>query len=350
MKMMSRWRKDAEVRVKGSHDLDISKVQAPGVVGMASGGFRLFYTAVGPGKPFAACQGYILSAVSDDGLKFRTEPGVRIAPDPAIEHMSLRVLAPSVCQCADGRWRMYFEARGPANIPRAICSAISSDQLNWEIEEGIRLQRSSHLGGPRYVPLPDGAGRLYCFGSESGPEGEQLSGGVVSAISCDGLNFEFESGYRIQSNQTQYDAVGITAAQVIAPESAGDRWTMFYSAWQDVPAGTVVPVHPSHSAGAVADGGSEDFAAASIAVDMAGYRSRIFVAYSDDGLTWQRGDCVIEGQGYGGEGPDAVHAEDMSVIRIGRGKYRMYYAACDKDGNWTVASAVNDGVVEHDNA
>ena len=30
----------------------------------------------------------------------------------------------------------------------------------------------------------------------------------------------------------------------------------------------------------------------------------------------------------------------MSVIRIGEGAYRMYYAACDARGNWRIASAV----------
>lgn len=117
---------------------------------------------------------------------------------------------------------------------------------------------------------------------------------------------------------------------------------MFFSAWQDVPAGTEVPMHPSQDVDAETNGMSENFAAASIAADMAGYRSRIFVAYSSDGLEWERGGCVIEGQGHGAEGVDAVHAEDMSLVRIGAGKYRMYYAACDKDGNWGVASAVTE--------
>jgi hypothetical protein len=51
---------------------------------------------------------------------------------------------------------------------------------------------------------------------------------------------------------------------------------------------------------------------------------------------------VIEGAGYGNEGLDAVHAEDMSVVPIGGGKYRMYYAACDRGGSWRIASAVTD--------
>ena len=109
-----------------------------------------------------------------------------------------------------------------------------------------------------------------------------------------------------------------------------------------LPPGKVAPVHPSQDPKAVAKGSSSDFAAASIAVDVAGYRSRIFMAQSSDGLRFAGAECVIEGAGYGGEGLDAVHAEDMALIEIDRGRYRMYYAACDKNGNWRVASAVSE--------
>jgi hypothetical protein len=211
--------------------------------------------------------------------------------------------------------------------------------LQWDFEQGIRLQSSVSLGGPRYLRLPDGHGRLYCFGSDKSDD-EPKS--VISAVTSDGLNFEFEPGYRLQSNQSAYDALGITAAEVLAPESAGEPWIMVYSSWQDIPAGTAAPVHPGQDENAVASGRSENFAAESIAVDMAGYRSRIFVATSTDGLEWERGPCLIEGAGYGEEGLDAVHAEDMSLIQLDDGRYRMYYAACDKDGNWRIASAVTE--------
>jgi len=346
MGVTHRWQKEAGPRLQGSRDLDSSKLQAPCIVRIPSGGYRLFYTAVGPAKPYPTCQGYILSAVSDDGLAFRTEPGIRLAPQPATPHMSLRLIGATVTPCAAGRWRMYFEARGPCNQPTVICSAISSDMLHWEHEEGIRLQGAGGLGGPRYLPLPAGRGRLYCFGLEFGPGGPKsgmlLSQSVVSALTSDGLHFDFEPGYRMRDRQAAYDTAGITAAEVIPPSAAGDNWTMFFSAWQDVPPGTVVPVHPSRDRDATADGLSADFAAASIAADMAGYRSRIFAACSADGLVWDRTACAIEGKGYGEEGLDAVHAEDMSLVGIGGGRYRMYYAACDKDGNWRIASAVTD--------
>jgi hypothetical protein len=344
MSIPAHWHKEPGSRVASSRPLDDAKVQGPCIVRRPEGGFRLFYTAVGSAKPFRDCQGYILSAVSDDGLTFSVEPGIRIAPQPDIPHMSLRVLVPSVTPLRDGRWRMYFESRGSASRPTVICSAISTDQLDWQLEEGIRLQSEGGVGGPRYLPLPDGRGRLHCFRSEYGPGGPACSSRIgttiVSALTSDGLHFGWEPGERLRDRQTDYDSAGITAPEVVPPATPGGDWTMYFSAWQDRPTGAAPPVHPSHDVDAVASGRSADFAAASIASDMSGYRSRIYVATSSDGLNWQRGPCVVEGTGYGGDGIDAVHAEDMSLIRLDDGRLRMYYAACDARGKWSIASAV----------
>ena len=348
MGLTLRWRKEKGPRVQGSRPLDSSKLQAPCIVHNPDGGYRLFYTAVGPAKPYPTCQGYILSAVSEDGIDFETEPGIRLAPQPDVGHMSRRVLAPTVTQCDDGSWRMYFESRGPAAVPTVICSAVSRDMLHWEHEEGIRLQAFDGVGGPRYLPLADGRGRMYCFTSEYGPEGladgERVSQGIISAVSEDGLAFELEPGYRLRDEEAGCDdPIGITAAEVIPPGEAGDDWSMVFSAWQDVPPGTEVPAHPSSDTSASASLSSEDFAAASIASDLAGFRSRLHMAYSPDGLTWNQAGCIVEGAGHGSDEIDAVHAEDMSLIEIGGGHYRVYYAACGSDGNWLVASAVTEG-------
>jgi hypothetical protein len=314
------------------------------VVRVPEGGYRIFYTAVGPAKPYATCQGYILSAFSNDGRQFDPEPGVRVAPQPAVPHMALRVLAPTVARGADAHWRMYFESRGSADLPTVICSAVSDDLLHWKHEDGIRLEGFDGVGGPRFLVMPDGRGRIYCFASESvavasGHDDRRQS--IVSAASSDGLNFAFEPGCRLRDRQSDHDTAGITAAEVIPPQGHDGDWTMFFSAWQDVPAGTQVPLHPSHP-DAANMGLSEDFAVTSIASDMAGYRSRVFIAYSQDGLVWERAGLVIEGGGYNSDELDAVHSEDMSLVEIGDSQYRMYYAACDRNGNWRIASAVTE--------
>ena len=328
-----RWRNEAGWRIAGSRTLDASKVQAPGVVRMPDGAFRLFYTALGPGKPYPQCQGYILSAFSDDGLNFTVEDGFRIAPNPDVPWRSRRVLAPTVTVLSDGGWRMYFESRGQVARPTVIGSATSRDLLTWEVEAGVRLQKSSNIGGPRFVRLRDGRGRIYCF--------SRADHGIVSAITTDGVTFEWEPGERFLGGQTIFESSGITAADVIPPAGPDDQWTMLYSAWQAAPLGTEVPPHPSTNA-ALADSPDIDFATASIASDMAGYRSRIFTATSPDGLTWQRHSLALEGDGYNGHHVGAVHAEDMSVIRLDDGHYRMYYAACDARGVWRIASAISE--------
>lgn len=345
MSVWREWRREAGVRVQGARDLDLSKVQAPGVVRIpGGGGYRLFYTAVGPGKPFPECQGYLLSAVSEDGLTFKTEPGIRLAPRQDVPHMSLRVIAPSITECGAGKWRMYFESRGLASRPTVICSAVSSNLLDWEVEEGIRLQNAGGVGGPRFVRLPDGRGRLYCFTrvyDERGLAGGKcVSTSVVSAVTGDGLNFEFEPGYRLRDRQGTHDSAGITAAEVLGPADAGGRWIMLYSAWRDIPPGAATALHPANDVNAVVNGQSVDFAKASIACDLSGYRSRIFVAESSDGLEWTPTSCAINGAGYEQPGVDAVHAEDMCLMPLNDGRLRMYYAACDVEGNWRIASAV----------
>ena len=141
------WLKEPGTRIEGRRDLDRWKTQAPGIVRVPGGGFRLFYTAVGPGKPFPTCQGYILSAYSRDGLRFEPDAGIRVAPHPEIPHMSLRVLAPFVMPTADGHWRMYFEARGPATMPTVICSVVSDDMLDWRLVEGMRIRANGSAAG-----------------------------------------------------------------------------------------------------------------------------------------------------------------------------------------------------------
>jgi hypothetical protein len=335
------WYKEVGARVEGSRDLDRDKVQAPCIVRKPGGGYRLFYTGIGPGKPFDACQGYILSATSEDGLSFAPEPSIRVVPLPAQPHLALRVLAPSIVELPNGGWRMYFEARGTADRPTTICSAVSRDQLAWHIEDGIRFTRPGGVGAPRFRQSPDGSGRLYCFESRyrggAPGQGDRIGTPVISAITRDGLNFTAETGLRLADRTHVLDSAGITAAE-IAP---GGPSRLYYSGWQDLPEGQPRPSHPSLNADAVATGQSASFAAASIAADMSGYRSRIFVAHSADGMTWTRDGIVIEGDGYCGADIDAVHAEDMSLIALPDGRLRMYYAACDALGVWRIASAVN---------
>jgi hypothetical protein len=87
---------------------------------------------------------------------------------------------------------MYFESRGSADIPTVICSAISSDMLNWELEAGIRLQAPGGVGGVRYwhrqMVAVDFIASSQCCPEV--PLRELGSQRIVSAITSDGLDFE----------------------------------------------------------------------------------------------------------------------------------------------------------------
>ena len=227
---------------------------------------------------------------------------------------------------------MYYEARGPASRPTVICSAVSNDQINWRLEEGIRLEAIGKLGAPRACVSPVGRVRLVVFRKDD------LGTAIVSATSDDGLSFTFDPVALIRDGTDELDAIGITAAELVM----GDPPVMVLSGWQDRPEGSAPPpLHPSLDPNAVSAGSSADFATASIAADMSGYRSRIFIATSDGGIHWTRGPVIVKGDGYGGRDIDAVHAEDMSLIALEDGRYRMYYAACDAHGAWRVVSAIS---------
>jgi hypothetical protein len=387
-----RWEREAGARVSGDRPLDSGKVQAPGVVWCTQqggqDGWRLFYTAVGPGRPFDSCQGYILSAFSADGLAFEKDPGIRLAPRPGVVHGSRRLLAPAVVPAAhpsSGQpgFRMYVESRGEADVPTVVTSAWSVDLLHWTHEAGIRLHGPGGVSVrcPRITPLsPPASARSD---AESGRRSVLRmmvvdgNGDVLSALSQDGsgLDFTLEPGVRFR-HHPQGDHRGITAADVIpAPRGGLVGSALLFSAWTPRlphPVGWKYPPHlplppsqggPLHPSMDPATDHSR-FAELSIASDLDGFRSRIFVAREVTPATiadatsypvpqfgtvptaaHQRGECVVEGGGYGSDDIDAVHAEDMCWTALPDGRIRIYYASCDSLGAWQIASCVTASCV-----
>ena len=94
-----------------------------------------------------------------------------------------------VVELPDGGYRMYY-GLDPRTYPENIniVSAVSSDGLNWTPEPGTRLPEEPRAAMPSVIELPDGRWRMY-----------YNSGGIQSAISDDGLNFQQE-GLRLATN------------------------------------------------------------------------------------------------------------------------------------------------------
>ena len=105
----------------------------------------------------------IISAVSEDGLHFEQEDGVRIAQETEREKSA--VYAPEVIRLGDGSYRMYYppwcdEFKG------GIFTATSTDGLAWTKEPDVLVE----LGGrwddnmvsePCVIELPDGRFRMF---------------------------------------------------------------------------------------------------------------------------------------------------------------------------------------------
>jgi len=101
----------------------------------------------------------ILSAVSEDGLVWRREPGVRV--DVGGLHHSRQVYQPAVVPLGGG-FRMYYRAGGYRSV---IVSAFSKDGITWEEEQGIRVDsgdaRHLRIESQEVIALDSNNWRIY---------------------------------------------------------------------------------------------------------------------------------------------------------------------------------------------
>jgi hypothetical protein len=184
-KLKFEWKKDEGIR--------ISDGGVPYVYKLKDGRFRLYYCG----------SGGILSAISTDGLNFEKEPGVRISSVNVKGDQESMVCDPTLVELPDGKIRMYYKGAngfgGPGEAIHKIFSALSSDGLNFQ-KEGLRIdsEKTGDMGWasvPEAIKLLDGKIRIYYVSGD--PKAE---GGIMSAISEDGLNFEKEKGARVKGN------------------------------------------------------------------------------------------------------------------------------------------------------
>ena len=174
------WTKDNGARVTDG--------SVPYIYKLPDGRYRLYYCG----------QGGILSAISNNGLDFTKDSGVRIAPASGFESV---VCDPTLVELADGRVRMYYKGAdssqgGPGQSIHKIFSAVSTDGLTFT-REGLRIdsEKTDDRGWasvPEAIELSDGRVRIYYVTGDS-----EANNGIASAISSDGLAFTKESGVRV---------------------------------------------------------------------------------------------------------------------------------------------------------
>lgn len=171
------WEKENGIR--------LSNAGFPFVMKTPEGKWRLFYVPSGSGME----QDRFLSAISSDGINFAKESGERYKGESNLEE---KIQGPRIIQLDDKSYRMYFTAMSDVDTEHEISmilSAVSDDGLNFAKEEGIRLDpRLKPFVGRRVahawpVILDNGDVQLLFAGAST------QGGGILSAVSGNGLDF-----------------------------------------------------------------------------------------------------------------------------------------------------------------
>jgi len=298
------WIKDKHIAIDSDSVLDDENVLSPNVVELQNGALRMYYMGFGSGRPNKESEGYILSAISKDGVNWEKESGIRLDIDARYNFN--RVLSPEVIHLEDGKYRMFFEAR-ISGEPSVVASAISREGLIWRYEHGFRISNPNcSLGTPRCLyfyddTIDDYVYRLY-FHSSPYPfySGLSADNNILSAVSTNGFDFIIEEGVRVGQDSLDRESRIVYAADVIML-SKGD-FRMYYSGWSDNISGGV------------------------------------FSAYSTDGLNWVKEKKPILDLD---RQLDINMVSEPCVISMSNGRVRMYYEAEDNGGKRHILSALS---------
>jgi len=122
----------------------------------------------------------------------------------------------------DTHYRLYYCIEPEVEHAQEMHSAVSTDGITWDVEEGIRMM---HTTFPDIITLPDDSGyRMYHQGAEpKDPGSDELAKmGTVSSFSTDGLVWELEEGFRLTSGiQGTYDVnYASDTSTVIRPDGS----------------------------------------------------------------------------------------------------------------------------------
>lgn len=167
---------------------------------------------------------------------------------------------------------------------------------DWSVEDGVRAADGSV---PFATTLSDGKVRLYYCDR----------GGIVSALSSDGLAFTREAGFRIEGTGRMGDPESIVCDPSLVRLEDG-RFRLYYKGADRLGG----PGQATH---------------------------RIFSAISQDGLVFQKEGVRIDPTGTVDNGWASV----PEIVKTFQGRFRLYYVSGAAPPNDGIASAIsNDGL------
>ncbi len=181
------WEREEGVRLAPHESGPGLRVVCPDVIPLPDGGWRMYFEGqphIGPSS--------IMSAYSTDGLKWEHEPGIRFGDGDA-HYGSPRCLYVESDGQMRYRLYCHRAVGQPGvgvRSDKTIISAISNDGLTFEREPGVRISQTNEyetatVYAPEVLRLGDGTYRMYYAGWSAEP----LHGRILSATSPDGLTW-----------------------------------------------------------------------------------------------------------------------------------------------------------------
>lgn len=148
------WAKESGIRVNFGGMYDSIRIAHPDGIRLPDETYRMYYSG------FDGTHYRILSAVSTDGLAWTKEGGVRI--DVGGIHDTLHAIGALVVKVPDGRYIMFYTGE-PIPFVGYILSAVSTDGLAWVKEDGIRIERGDYatVGAGDIIKLSGYQYRMY---------------------------------------------------------------------------------------------------------------------------------------------------------------------------------------------
>lgn len=229
----------------------------------------------------------------------------RIRPDGASERLATfeRAGVPTIARFKDGRLiaaHQHFPVRPSADFDKVAVHFSRDDGRSWTDPEVIRLdglpETMRFPFDPTLVPLSDGRVRLYFTSVEREGRRELSPPAIYSAISEDGVRYQFEPGCRF----------GVAGRPVIdcAVVAHGEMFHLY---------------SPDNGPGMRPD-------------PAAAVHGRAYHAVSEDGLSFRRLDDVVQSRGGNWLGCAVSDGKMITFFGTGRG----IWSATSKNGaDWT---------------